>query len=355
MRSYLLSILAITVLPLGACNLYFSGGDDPEPCEFGGGTNDAPAIDEQIAEQLRNPQSGQCESFFGGGGSWPCDDACGPCPATDTAGAPIFVPSWGVCEGMCNGLDENTCLATNACRGIYTAEGFQECWQTDQESVPTTEPVDCDGLEAQDCSRYDYCSAMHRGSCESPGTDEGGEPAFVCAPEEFVCAPEEFVSCFPESGDNDGCYSDAECGEGFSCNAGDVCLSPPPSDGNGDKCPEELCGIPEPCYGFCVPSNDPGECDGPISCDVFMEPICPDGTVPGISDGCWTGACIPLSSCPSKTCTDIQSEAMCVQRDDCNALYEGLDCECTPEGCECTSWIFDSCESAGFGTPTDPA
>ena len=349
MRSYLLSILAITVLPLGACNLYFSGGDDPEPCEFGGGTNDAPSTDfEDAPQQLRNPQTGQCESFFGGGGGWTCDDTCGPCPAgSDSAGTPIFIPSWGVCEGMCNGLDENTCLATNACRGIYTGAGFQECWQTDQD-VPTPKtPVDCNGLEAQECSRFDYCSALHRGSCEGQGADEAGEPA-------FVCAPEEFVSCFPESGDDEGCFSDDECGVGFSCNAGEICLSPP-SDGNGDECPEELCGVPQPCYGFCVRNVDPGECDGEIICDVPMWFNCPEGTVPGISDGCWTGACIPLSSCPAANCADIQSEAMCVQRDDCNALYEGLDCQCTPESCDCGTWIFDSCESSSFGTPTDPA
>ncbi len=346
MRSYLLCILAITVLPLGACNLYFSGSDDPDPCEYG---NDAPPSNfGDVPELLRNPQSGQCGDFYGGGGGgWTCDDTCGPCPATDSAGAPQFIPTWGVCEGMCNGLDENTCLATNTCRGIYTAEGFQECWETDQDVVPTTEPVDCNGLEAQDCSRYDYCSALHRGSCETPGADEAGAPA-------FVCAPEEFVSCFPESSDDEGCYDDSECGQGFSCNSAEICLAPP-SNGNGDECPEELCGVPQPCYGFCVPTTAPGECDGEITCDQFMEPICPDGTVPGISDGCWTGSCIPLSSCPLSTCAEIQNEAMCVQRDDCNALYEGLDCECTPENCDCATWVFDSCESSDFGTPIEPA
>lgn len=350
MRSYLITILTAAVLPLSACNLYFSGGDDPDPCEFGGGGTDRTDTAQEAPEDLRNPQTGMCESFWGGGGGggWPCDDACGPCPGGEMdqpGGAQAPIPTWGSCEGMCNGLEEASCLGTPSCRGIYTGEGFQECWQTDNEVPDTTDVVDCNELEAQDCSRFDYCSALHTDSCSGTGTDPSEDEAPA-----FQCGVEEFVSCFPETPQEEGCFGDEECGEGFSCNASEICL-PPPSDTNGDPCPEELCGVPQPCYGFCVPEQDPGECDGEVFCDA-PPPICPADSVPGISNGCFTGYCIPLSACPSVPCEQIQSEAMCVQSNNCNALYEGVDCQCTPESCECGSWIFDSCETIGPVPPT---
>jgi hypothetical protein len=75
--------------------------------------------------------------------------------------------------------------------------------------------------------------------------------------------------------------------------------------------------------------------------------VCGDDATPGIEAGCWTGACIPLEECgeppPPPACAELDSEQSCVSRTDCDALYEGIDCECTGDMCECAEWIFDQC------------
>jgi len=66
------------------------------------------AQDDGIADQLlRDPSTGQCESF----GS-PCDSSCGPCPGLTEALPPE--PDWGSCNGACAALSETQCLACSA-------------------------------------------------------------------------------------------------------------------------------------------------------------------------------------------------------------------------------------------------
>lgn len=44
-------------------------------------------------------------------------------------------------------------------------------------------------------------------------------------------------------------------------------------------------------------------------------------------------------------CAAVTSEAVCVVRPDCRALYEGIDCECYADGtCACDAWRFERCE-----------
>jgi hypothetical protein len=50
-------------------------------------------------------------------------------------------------------------------------------------------------------------------------------------------------------------------------------------------------------FAVCVPEGQsPGKCSGPVTCDA-TGPSCPSNTTPGILNGCFTGACIPLSLC----------------------------------------------------------
>ena len=66
----------------------------------------------------------------------------------------------------------------------------------------------------------------------------------------------------------------------------------------------------------------PGSCYGEALCDGLM-PDCPDGTLPGIADSCWTGYCIPLEACePAPSCDAVGSEGACISRDDCAPLYQ---------------------------------
>ncbi len=359
MRSILLSLLAFTLLPLAGCNLYFSGGDDPDPCQDWGGAGQAPP-----AQLLRDPSSGICQDFGYTQPPYPCDGVCGPCvyPAgtenpsggqtdtgtvtpgnTDSAGAPAdlsdqaAMPSWGYCQSFCTGLDENSCLGTGGCQAIYDNDAtgvgagqYRECWQTDFSGPPDVQS--CEGLDAYTCSRLDSCISVHEFPC-----DAGAESDALTPPE---CEANYFIACHNEPAIDDGCYSDLDCGQGSSCNADELCL-PPPSNG---PCPGDFgCDVPAVCYGYCVPDTDPGQCDGVVLCDA-LPPTCPEGSTPGIgASGCWTGQCIDLSLCPQASCGDIVGEAMCIARADCSPYYVGIDCTCDANGCDCADWAYDSC------------
>jgi hypothetical protein len=230
MRTLLAVVVAVASWGAGGCNLYF---DDDDPCLFGGGDSGYVDGAAEPAVGLRNPQTGQCEFLGGGGGTPPCDDACGPCPVSEPDPAPL--PSWGFCESECTGLGESACPATPGCRGAYLVPGeldpgprFYECW-----SVDMTGPVQgggCEGLDAWACSVHDDCIAIHFAGAS------GEAPVPVGIGDFEACAAEPV-----------GCYSDNDCAAGTRCNAAEVCL-PPPDCEPGGAC--------EPvCYGFCVPDG----------------------------------------------------------------------------------------------------
>jgi hypothetical protein len=89
---------------------------------------------------------------------------------------------------------------------------------------------------------------------------------------------------------------------------------------------------------------DPGTCNGEVLCDS-LAPLCGPGMTPGIKDGCWTGFCIPLDQCEPSACNQINSEALCVARQDCTGYYRGINCSCEGNMCSCSDWLFDSCQS----------
>jgi len=50
---------------------------------------------------------------------------------------------------------------------------------------------------------------------------------------------------------------------------------------------------------LCIPEgSEPGTCTGSVVCDR-IPPSCPTGPTPGITGGCYSGACIPLDLCPA--------------------------------------------------------
>lgn len=326
MRTLFVAIVALTLAPLTACNLYFGGGDDDPPMwcdDWGGGEGDWGGASEP-ALLLRNPETGVCEAFGGGGGprpTYPCDSECGPCtgstgtgsgttngtstdPGDPSGGAeadqaqPLPNPDWGFCESYCTGLDETTCLGTEACRGIYAtgidSTEFLACWSTG------TQPIDinnCTGLDAYTCSQSDACIAIHEYSCDD-GSDQDPNGSGLSQPE---CGPGLFQSCDNEPLDVPGCYSNDQCDPGSHCNAADVCNPPP----GGGACPDDECNVPSVCYGVCVPDIVPVDC--------------------ALVDG----------------------EAACIARPDCNAFYVGENCECDtdPDSCVCSTWTYDSCDA----------
>jgi len=287
------------MLPASGCSWYF--GNDDDDCDYG--AYGAPESDPSYTpDRLRNPQSGQCEEFgYYPPDDYPCDSVCGgPCPASDSEeGARAPNPSWGSCESSCTGQDEQTCVQSSACRGVYAdVEGvnsFVACWPTD-----TSGPLQngtCEGMDAWTCSQYDDCSAVH--ACLNAGGDRPLDPS--------ECDVGAFQSCTVEK---TGCYGIAECDAGEVCNAEDVCLSPPGCSGESDS--NGLIDCKTQCYGFCVTD-------------------------------------------PTPTCASLD-EDQCITRTDCSPYYEGVNCTCDAAGnCECTDWQFDTCEDAGTGSDGPPA
>jgi len=331
--------LAITLVLLAGCDLYFDHNTGDDDCQYGPGY--APDW------QARNPQTGDCESIGGGdcGG-------CGPC-----AELTIAQPDWGACFSPCEALDEASCLTTDACRAAYTEAvpdgqpAFRGCW-----AVAPSGPVHgtCENLDAQECSRHDDCAAYYT---ENLGA---GSAQFS------RCAAEGFVSCF----------GDLECGPGAHCSTSDgECLPPPGCTGGADACPAVCagrcvldndscsivdCGTGAHCEQQCHPCDSP---DPTTTCDPICQPLCVpdqacdattcppntecvqqcDGITPG-NPGCGqcTISCVPIGA----SCEALSTEAACAGRSDCTRVYQGMDCTCYPNGpCECQTLTYERCEA----------
>ncbi|MDQ3366288.1 MAG: hypothetical protein M3680_12755 [Myxococcota bacterium] len=327
-----------TLFLLAGCDLYFGGGDDA-PCALGSKEDGlAPAYEH------RNPHTGQCEQFGGGG----CDYRCGPCPAYDTSsGADIAQPDWGSCYSQCEALDENSCLVTSGCRAAYTefqnddrVPEFRGCWAT----APSG-PVQgggCVGLDAHACSRHDDCSAYY--------IEPNWSTARLSPP-----LTSEFSRCAPENV-GAACTGNQDCNPGERCTAGqEECSTNPNCDPTG-ACTDE-------CWGHCVPSST---CTtvmcGPNShCEETCNgTTCTPTCVPDVS-GCLAATCAPgyecvetctgttgncqISCVPDTACEALPTQLACSTRSDCTEVFLGDDCTCYPGYCECNVLTYDRCET----------
>jgi hypothetical protein len=172
------------------------------------------------------------------------------------------------------------------------------------------------------------------------------------------------VDCAPGYHCEETCSSDGTCTvecvpdgvpDPGTCDGEVLCDSLPPT------CPQGTTpGISNGCWsGYCIPlddcgPSDPGSCDGLVACDM-APPVCPAGTTPGIRNLCYTGYCIPLSDCGQTAACEGLDEAACTSRLDCSALYTGGGCTCDPNGgCVCEEWTFDHCETGGVVDPPQP-
>jgi hypothetical protein len=325
MRSW----LVLGSLLVAGCNLYFGGDDQPPPpCNYG---------DDIYEPLLRNPQTGECESFGWGGGT--CSDQC-PCPGTANGGAVksgVAMPDWASCGGACDALDEKTCLATAGCHAEYT--GFECPPNADCTMAPATitfwtcsavapsgpqEGGDCWSLDAQTCSEHDDCATTYQ-------------------PPAMGWTEHTFNQCIPEPGQVDACAG-VDCGAGSHCeqqcypcdksNPNDTCMGGcsavcvPDADScatvdcapgthcevqcNGPICDPGPNGCPpQTCVVSCVPDAvDPGDCYQPVTCNS-APPACPAGTTPGVANGCYTGFCIPVDQCTHDPGTCDWNGVMC--------------------------------------------
>jgi hypothetical protein len=117
------------------------------PCLAGDKADVAPAI------QLRNPETGQCQTF-----QFPTCDQCGPCPGIGAA-----EPDWAPCAGPCSGLAEQACLAAGNCHAAYQDTGsatqaFMACFELPPSGVITGA---CTGADAQACSEHTDCFSVY--------------------------------------------------------------------------------------------------------------------------------------------------------------------------------------------------
>ena len=233
MKSWLCRVAVLAVLiPVAGCLITF-GDDDGDDVICTPTPQPAPI-------ELRDPFSGTCQPFGGGGGGCGYDQ---PVPTTEPW------PDWAYCYRGCEGLDENTCQATPGCRAAYVLPeesppppcvpgadcpppglAFLECW-----GVAQSGPIHgtCDGLDAYACSQHDDCTAIYRKN----------------DPRDPSTQPISFGWCAPEAGPT-VCYQDSDCGDGYECyRAPDECWPPPGcGDPNGPACPPV-------CYGRCVPKQ----------------------------------------------------------------------------------------------------
>jgi hypothetical protein len=237
-------------------------------------------------DELRNPFTGQCEQFGGGG----CDEQLDP----------PQLPDWAVCHA-CSGLDEATCLVADGCRAAYVdpAAGgdaalvYLECFGT----APSG-PVhgSCVNLDAQECSRHDDCAAVYaadvpffeRCIAEQPTV----EPAPACAEvhDEATCI--DLV---------DGCLASGQCNEACT----------PLYQGEDCSCDPSGCSCQSWLYQRCASAGHDGQgflcgdlmCTGDSFCHAFY---------PGMGDIDPTFQCAPMpDTCLPTTDDGLPGEGDC--------------------------------------------
>lgn len=168
--------------------------------------------------------------------------------------------------------------------------------------------------------------------------------------------------CAPLPGQGDPCMDDADCemaGDCCSCIAYNPNLGAPGNCGGG--CGQTVCeqlGVTE---AYC----DAGTCRvRGLSCDqtaVLCDaapPACPAGELPQVSDGCFTGGCLPVASCDwVPDCSHCPMDERCVitQTAGCDqhACIPAIpECPSGPPTCDCLGAIacaspYDQCAIDG--------
>lgn len=187
------------------------------------------------------------------------------------------------------------------------------------------------GFTATGCNLYFDEGSGGGGTGPGGGPGSGGTRPPGTTPPGYACDAD--AQCAA------GCYCapDGTCAEGGFCTRDDQC-------GDGLTCDEER--------NSCDPQGG-GTCGGEVICNE-VRPNCEADSVPIVEAGCWTGACQPIALCDvPPVCDRINTEASCLARSECNAVYSGQNCRRTDgtacragdTGCTCESYTFSACRA----------
>ncbi len=287
----ILGCLSLTLIALSGCGL-FDGGSSRQQSLLDDNTDDPadPACAE--LDEASCLARSDCEATYVGVGC-ACPD-CAPgtdCPPCDCDPNPVEQFAGCVDRDPCEGLDEQTCVATEGCQPNYgvapcplgpcieNPEGTVDCPPCDDTSEYlgcSSAPVDpCNGLSEEECLSTDGCAPIY--GAEDGRTDPG-QPSDPNDPTSPVPPPPQGYL---------GCYSvppPSIC-EGLS---EDECAATPECEAEYLNPCTQVCDDSGQCYncgpdGACHPIGEECNCD-PIyagchghSCGGGTEPVPGDG------------------------------------------------------------------------------
>jgi len=221
---------------------------------------------------------------------------------------------------------------------------------------------------------------LYFGECDDepldcpPGTylsyDEYG-PVCITDDNPYLCSNDYECAagcyCDPESGaciEAGFCTTDADCPEGTVCDESRQSCDP---DGTPNTCSDDTCPLGSYCdeeTGYCLPlpcASDE-ECAAGCYCDPGSGTCVESCYCTTDNDATSAGwgwcdedrtTCMPGED-PKPACEELTTSQDCYAREDCTAIYRGLNCTdpngipCTEGSAECTceSFVFDRCETA---------
>jgi plastocyanin len=263
--------------------------------------------------------------------------------------------------GFVLGCDQLTCYeASITGDGVCDAE--LDCPEANFDGGDCAPVSECgDGM----CSPDESCNscAVDCGACldgstcclgsDTPGCDDAGCSAAVCALDSFCCETSFDTFCVACakggpgyggvdcSGTATACDFCHTCGDGIcDANAGDTC----------DNCPEdcEVCictdGMVNGCDGVCISEASIGNgfCDTGLDCDEFNTDggdclVCPEGEVASC-----IGTCMDASRLGDGTCdVDLQCLKLNFDEGDCEALCSQNQVVNCDNGCTSATWPGD--------------
>lgn len=131
----------------------------------------------------------------------------------------------------------------------------------------------CESLSADACAKDAGCRVVKNAACVASGT----------------CATD-FAGCFPVDQTADPALDCFAATDGFTCSRSGACTAYHRVSAGSDATAPRA-------FAMCVPEDrSPGTCHGQVLC-TRAAPVCPAQSVPAVSNGCYTGGCIPQDLC----------------------------------------------------------